>query len=841
MYTVNEKIADRDIGDEMKESFTTYAMSVIIQRALPDARDGLKPSQRRILYAMRDLNLAPNRKHRKCAKIAGDTSGNYHPHGESVIYPTLVRMAQDFSMRYPLIDGQGNFGSIDGDPPAAMRYTEARLTHPSMSMMEDIDKETVNFVPNYVETRTEPTALPSMFPNLLCNGSSGIAVGMATNIPPHNIGEVIDALTMLIDDPEVTIDDIIKVLPGPDFPKGGLINGRDGILEAYRTGRGKIICQARAGIEPGKSGKDFIIITEIPYTVNKATLIETIARLVNNKVITGISDLRDESDKDGMRIVVELKRGEIARVVLNQLYKHTEMQRTFGAILLALEDGLKPRVMNIKELLSAYVEHRTEVIVRRTQYELNKAEARAHILEGFKIALKNLDEVVKIIRASKDREQAKTKLIARFKFSDIQANAILDMRLYQLTGLEREKIDAEYKELLKKIAYYKSVLATEQKVRQIIKEELATLKERYNDVRRTDIIAASRDLEVEDLIADEGCIITISHAGYIKRVPVGTYRSQRRGGKGVAGMDTKEEDFVQHLFTASTHDYLLFFTTKGRCYWLKVYEVPTGSRTARGKAIVNLLDMSGEEKIADLIRVKDFEKGKGVLMVSENGIVKKTDLSAFSNPRRTGIIAMDIGEGNRLKGVKLTSGSDEILLVTRQGQSIRFDENDVRFMGRSARGVKGITLKSKDDAVVGVEVVNDRATLLIICENGYGKRTDYSKYRVQGRGGKGIIAIRTSERNGMVVQALNVRDNDDIVITTASGTTIRMPVSDIRTIGRATQGVRIIKLGKDEEGKIIDRAVDVAKMISEREEGAESEQASVNGEGGPSEAAEENE
>lgn len=818
MYTANEKIANRDIGDEMKESFTTYAMSVIIQRALPDARDGLKPSQRRILYAMRDLNLAPNRKHRKCAKIAGDTSGNYHPHGEGVVYPTLVRMAQDFSMRYTLIDGQGNFGSIDGDPPAAMRYTEARLTHEAMSMMEDLDKETVDFVPNYEETRMEPVVLPSMFPNLLCNGSSGIAVGMATNIPPHNLGEVVEALILLIDNPDVTIEDIIKVLPGPDFPTGGLINGRDGIREAYKTGKGHITCQARAGIEPGKNGKDYIIITEIPYMVNKSNLIESIARLVNDKVINGIADLRDESDKDGMRIVVELKRGEIPRVVLNQLYKHTEMQKTFGAIMLALTDGIEPKIMNIKEMLNEYVKHRINVVVRRTQYELNKAEERAHILEGFKIALKNLDEVVKIIRTSKDREEAKVKLIAKFKFSDRQADAILEMRLYQLTGLERDKIEAEYKELLKKISYYKSVLASEKMVRDIIKEELRNLKEKYSDERRTDIVAATGELEVEDLIANEGCIITISHDGYIKRVPVGTYRSQRRGGKGVTGMDTKEEDFVQHLFTASTHDYLLFFTTQGKCYWLKVYEIPTGSRTSRGKAIVNLLDISAEEKIADLIRVKEFTQGSGVLMVTQNGTIKKTDLSAFSNPRRSGIIAINIEEGDQLRGVKLTSGKDEILLVTRQGQSIRFDEKDVRFMGRSAAGVKGITLKKENDAVVGVEVINDRATLLIVCENGYGKRTAYSEYRLQKRGGKGIIAIKTSERNGMVVQALNVNDNDDIVITTANGVTIRMAVNEIRTIGRATQGVRIINLEKDEKGNIKDRVVDVARMISEKEE-----------------------
>ncbi|MDP2896199.1 MAG: DNA gyrase subunit A [bacterium] len=811
MYTLNEKITPRDIEDEMKESFATYALSVIIQRALPDARDGLKPSQRRILYAMRDLHLSPTSKHRKCAKIAGDTSGNYHPHGEAVVYPTLVRMAQNFVMRYRLVDGQGNFGSVDGDPPAAMRYTEARLTHAAMELLADIEQETVDFVPNYDETLQEPTVLPGRFPNLICNGCSGIAVGMASNIPPHNVGEVVEAIKLLLEDPEVPLKNLMQVLPGPDFPTGGMICGMEGIRQAYRIGKGRIILRARMGVEPAKSGKEFIVITEIPYQVDKTNLIDSIAELANNKVISGISDLRDESDKEGMRIIVEVKRGENARVVINQLYKHTELQKTFGAILLALDNG-QPRTMGLKSLLTCYIDHRHEVIIRRTQYQLGKAEDRAHILEGFKIALDNLDTVVKIIRTSADRAAAKEKLIATFKFSDRQADAILDMRLYQLTGLEREKVENEYKELLKKIAYLKSVLSSPQLVKQIIKDELEDIKKRFSDTRRTDIIPAEDDLQVEDLIANEGCIITISHAGYIKRVPVATYRQQHRGGKGVSGMEMKQEDFVKHLFTASTHDYLLFFTATGQCHWLKVYAVPPAGRTARGKAIVNLLQMPSDEKIAALIRVKNFEGDSHLMMVTQKGVLKKTPLSAFSNPRAGGIIAIRVDEGDSLIEVKLTSGQDELVLVTRQGQSIRIHESDVRPTGRATRGVKGITLKKTDDAVVGMEVVEKDASLLVLCENGHGKRTAFDEFRGQRRGGKGVIAIKTTKRNGLVVGVLSVRDTDDIIVITAEGKMMRTSVSQIREISRNTQGVRIISLS---EG---DRVVDVAKSVSEGDE-----------------------
>ncbi len=831
MYTRNERIVPRDIEDEMRESFTTYAMSVIIQRALPDARDGLKPSQRRILVAMRDLNLQPGRGYRKCATIAGDTSGNYPPHGESVVYPTLVRMAQDFSMRYRLVDGQGNFGSIDGDPPAAMRYTEARLTRPAVVLMEDIERDTVDYVPNYDGTRTEPTVLPGKFPNLLANGATGIAVGMATNIPPHNIAELAEALKLYVDDPDVPLDRLMQIMPGPDFPTGGFIVGRAGIKEAYATGRGRMTCRARAGIEPARGGKEFIVVTEIPYMVNKTNLLDTIASLVNNKVITGISDLRDESDRDGMRIVIELKRGEIARVILNQLYKHTELQKTFGAIMLALDHG-RPRVMPLKDLLGTYVAHRREVIVRRTEHDLKKAEARAHILEGYKLALKHLDEIVALIRKSANRNEARDKLIKKFEFSQEQANAILDLRLYQLTGLEREKIDEEYKELIKKIARYKSILASDELVRQLIKEDLAGIREKYADPRRTDIIEAEEDFEAEDLIPDEACIITISHAGYVKRVPIGTYRSQRRGGKGVAGMATREEDFVEHLFTATTHDYILVFTEQGRCYWLKVYAVPTGGRTARGKAIVNLVNMASGEKIAGLIRVRDLTEDHGILMATERGTVKKTHLGEFSNPRSGGIIAIKIDEGDRLISVRLSSGQDEVILVTRQGMSVRFPETDVRFMGRATRGVRGITLGKKNDAVVGMTIVHPRASLLVISENGYGKRTSFEDYRLQSRGGKGIITLRTTERNGVIVAALGVRDSDDLMIMTAGGQAIRSPVKGIRVIGRATQGVRLMKLGKDESGKSLDRITDVARIVSE--ENGEPSNANANEDNSPS-------
>lgn len=804
MYTKNEKIILRDIEQEMRVSYTAYAMSVIISRALPDARDGLKPSQRRILIAMNDLNLAPNRPHRKCAKIAGDTSGNYHPHGEQVIYPTLVRMAQDFSSRYMLADGQGNFGSVDGDPPAAMRYTEARLSPLAMRLLDDLDQDTVDFVPNYDETRKEPTLLPGKFPNLLCNGSSGIAVGMATNIPPHNLCEVVEAIKLLVDKPEATVEDLMKVIHGPDFPTGGIVYGMDEVVRAYKTGRGRIKLRGRAGVEPLKGARESIIISEIPYIVGKAQLIEKIADLVQNKKIGGISDIRDESDKDGMRIVIELKRGENAQVVLNQLYKQTPMQTTFGIILLAL-DHSQPRLMNLKEFITCYIEHRKEVIYRRTAYQLAKAEARAHILEGFKVALSNIDTVVKIIKAAKDRVAAKNKLMAKLALSAIQADAILDMRLYQLTGLEKEKINKEYRELIKRIAYLKEILDSEKKILGIIKKECDELAEKYGDERRTELVGTAEDLTIEDLIADESCLITVSHHGYIKRVPSTTYRRQRRGGKGVAGMETREEDFVEHLFMASTHDYILFFTDRGKVYWLKVYEIPQAGRTAKGRAIINLVQIGKAEKIAAMIRVKEFDGNRNVILASEKGIIKKTKLSQFSNPRRAGIIAMNVDKGDRLIVAKVSSGKDDALMVTRSGKSIRFSESQVRPMGRSTRGVKGITL-GKNDRVVTLEIVNDRATLFIATENGYGKRTEYGQYRKQSRGGKGIIAIRTTKKNGLVVGALSIRESEEIMMITEMGKMVRASVSEVRIIGRATQGVRIITLS-DKKDKLVSIAI----------------------------------
>ena len=810
MYARNEKLIVRDIKDEMKESYLSYAMSVIISRALPDARDGLKPSQRRILVAMNDLNLSPGAKHRKCAKICGDTSGNYHPHGEAVVYPTLVRLAQDFNMRYRLVDGQGNFGSIDGDPPAAMRYTEARMTAPAMEILSDLKKDTVDFVPNYDETLREPVILPGKFPNLLANGCAGIAVGMATNIPPHNLNELISAIILYIDDPEVTLKKLMSVIPGPDFPTGGSIVGTSEIVKAYATGRGHLKLRGRVGVEPMKGGKESIIITEIPYAVNKSSLLEEIASLVNEKKITGISDLRDESDREGMRIVVELKRGEVAKVVINQLYHKTQLQVTFGVILLALDKG-RPRVMDIKSLFRCFVDHRKEVIVRRARYELDVAERRAHILEGFKIALKNIDAIVKIIKASANREDAKGKLMQRFQLSPLQADAILEMRLYQLTNLEGKKIDDEYRELIKLIAHLQSLLASEKKVLALVKEELGELKEKYGDDRRTEIAPEEGEIRIEDLVADEGALITISHRGYVKRVPVSTFHAQRRGGKGVSGMATRDEDFVEHLFTASTHDYLLFFTASGRVHWLKVYEIPPASRTAQGRAITNLLQISNEEKIAALIRVRKFDQGGFIMLATEKGVVKKTELSEYSHPRADGIIAVTVDEGDLLIGAALTNGEDEILLVTANGMAIRFHEKDVRPMGRTARGVRGIRLKKKGDKVVGMEKVLPDHTLLVVSEKGFGKRTDFDQYRVQGRGGGGLITLRTGARIGALVGAASVRAGDGLMLISASGKMIRMAIDEIRTIGRATSGVRLFKLDED------DTLVSLAKVIEEVE------------------------
>ena len=684
MYTQNERVDFVNIEDEMQRAYIDYSMSVIVGRALPDARDGLKPGNRRILFAMRERGWVHNKAFVKCAKVVGEVIGNYHPHGDSAVYDTLVRMAQDFSMRYMLINGQGNFGSLDGDPPAAYRYTECRLDRMAEELLADIDKNTVEMQPNFDESLREPTVLPARLPNLLVNGSTGIAVGMATNIPPHNLGEIVDAVVHLIDNPDAAVSDLTRFVKGPDFPTGGMIHGLNPIKTMYENGRGLLKVRGRAGIEPGAQGKESIIISDIPYTVNKATLIEKMAELVQDKKIEGIADIRDESDKDGVRIVIDIKRGAIAKVILNNLYQHTPLETTFGAIMLAIDHG-RPRIMNLRDLLQCFIEHRFEVLTRRTQFDLEKAEARAHILEGLKIALDHMDAIVKTIREAKDRDDARAKLMKRFGLSEIQANAILEMRLYQLTNLERTKIEEEYLEVIKLINYLRDLLSSERKLYEVMKTDLLDLKARYADERRTDIVPEEGELNVEDLIADRGCVITISHTGYIKRVPVSTYRQQRRGGKGVMGMDTKDEDYVEHLFTASTHDYILFFTEKGRVYWKKVYEVPEGGRAARGKAMVNLLDIGGEEKIAAMIRVREFANSQHLVFATENGVVKKTNLDAFGNPRAGGIIAIATDEGDRLIGVKLTAGNDDVMLITHNGMSIRFNEEQLRDQGRTHR------------------------------------------------------------------------------------------------------------------------------------------------------------
>ena len=796
-YIEKETIIPRTVEDEMKDSYLRYSMSVIISRALPDVRDGLKPSQRRILYAMRQLNLSPGGKHRKCAKISGDTSGDYHPHGEQVIYPTLVRLAQDWVMRYKLIDGQGNFGSVDGDPPAAMRYTEARLTQASMQMMEDLDKNTVEHIPNYDETKKEPTVFPSKFPNLLCNGSSGIAVGMATNIPPHNLQELIQATKLVLDDPKVSIEAIMKVMPGPDFPTGGTICGYRGIKEAYHTGRGKLILRGVIRVEedPNHPGKERLIIDEIPYNVNKSRLIEHIAELINDKAITGISDLRDESDKDGMRIVLELKRGEIPDVIINQLYKFSELQVTFGCNMLALDKGL-PRTMNIKHFLEAWIEHRIDVVRRRTRFELQKAEARVHVLEGYLKAIDHLEEVVRLIRASNNREDARDELVRRFDFSVRQANAVLDLKLYQLTGLERDKLTHEYEELMKKIEYYKAVLASALMVREIIKEELEELQKAHKSPRLTQIVAAETEMDIEDLIANEPVIITLSNDDYIKRMPIGTFKEQRRGGTGISGFHLKKEDDIpKGLYVAQTHDQLLIFTTAGRCYWLKAWQIPETGRRSKGKPLINLLeDIRPDERIATVLSIETFEDERSILMVTNKGTVKKTQLQAFSNPRRSGIWALDILEGDAVNTVRLVEKGQQVMIFTKKGMAVRFDESTVRPMGRMARGVRGVRLQGEDDVVVGCEVVQGEDNVLIVCENGFGKRSNVEEFRQTNRGGKGVRAIITSERNGECIAATRVTDEDSILLMSSSGQTVRMNMKDIRVMGRSTQGVKLANL-----------------------------------------------
>ena len=796
-----------NIEDEMKRSYMDYAMSVIIGRALPDVRDGLKPAHRRVLYGMRTMGLASNRAYRKCAKIVGEVMGNYHPHGDASIYDTLVRLAQDFNMRYPLVDGQGNFGSIDGDPPAAMRYTEARPEPLAEAMMLDLDKETVDFVPNYDETTEEPTVLPTTFPNLLVNGSAGIAVGMATNIPPHNMREVLDGVLAVLehrnDSKDARFRAVMKAIPGPDFPSGGFIVGREGIFNAYKTGRGAITLRAKANIEEQKKGDRLsIVVTEIPYQVNKARLIEKIAELAREKAIEGIADLRDESDRDGMRIVIELKRGEVPEVVLNNLYKQTPLQTTFGIIMLAIAAG-RPKVLPLLDVVEQFIEFRREVVRRRTEFELRRAEARAHILEGLKIALDHLDEVIKLIRGSRNPAEAREGLVAQFSLSLIQAQAILDMQLQRLTGLERQKIVDELAELMKTIERLRAILSNDELLIKVVIDELKEVRSRFGDDRRTTIIDESGEFRIEDLIADEDMAITVTNTGYVKRTAISTYRMQRRGGKGRIGMRTREEDFVSHLFVASTHAYIMIFSDRGRAYWLKVHEIPDVGPGGKGKAIANLVQMEEGEKIAALLDVKEFPAAEGqqfIVMGTRKGVVKKTDLSSFSNPRAGGIIAMGVEDGDSVIAVELSDGREQIFLGTRNGMAIRFDETDVRPMGRTAYGVRGISLR-EDDEVVAMEVVREGGTLLTVTQNGYGKRTELEEYRLQTRAGIGIINIQTSDRNGKVVGIAYVHDDDQLMLISQQGMIIRMRAGDVRTIGRATQGVRLI--GMDEGDEVV--------------------------------------
>jgi len=792
-----EAYLEVNIENEMKRSYLDYAMSVIIGRALPDVRDGLKPVHRRVLFAMHELKNDWNKPYKKSARVVGDVIGKYHPHGDVAVYDTIVRMAQGFSLNYPLVDGQGNFGSIDGDPPAAMRYTEVRLTKLAHEMLEDLDKETVDFVPNYDESVTEPSLLPAKIPNLLINGSSGIAVGMATNIPPHNLTEVINATIAFIETPDISTGEIMKHIPGPDFPTYGIIYGRKGIDDAYRTGRGIIKLRARVLVEKEAStGRESIIVTQLPYQVNKARLIEKIADLVKEKKIDGVQFVRDESDRQGMRIVVALKREQMAGVLINQLFAHTQMESTFGIILLAIVDR-QPRLLNLKDLLAHFVAHRKEIIVRRTRFELAKAEARAHVLEGLKVALDHIDAVINVIRSSKTPPEAKQRLAEGFNLSDIQAQAILDMRLQRLTGLEREKIEEEYRETIKAIARYREILASERVVLGIVKEELEDLRMRYGDARRTEIVGETEELTIEDMIAEEDMVVTISHAGYIKRNPAAQYDSQRRGGKGRTGVGIKEEDFVDWLFVASTHDTFLFFTNTGRVFWRKVHELPLAGRTARGKAIVNLLSLAQGEKVATVLAVRTFEPGYTVFMATKEGMVKKTDLMAYSRPRTDGIIALNLRPGDELIAARMTDGTQNIFLGSRQGKSIRFHESNVRLMGRVSQGVRGMKL-AKEDKVVGMEVLADGKTLMTITENGYGKRTSIDEYPLRKRGGKGVITIKTTERNGPVVALVLVTDEDDVMLVSDRGKIIRMPVKGVSVIGRNTQGVRLFALEPDE-------------------------------------------
>ena len=818
------KIIAVNIDEEMRDAYLDYSMSVIVSRALPDVRDGLKPVHRRILYGMSGLSLTYNKQTKKCARIVGEVMGKYHPHGDAAVYDSLVRMAQDFSMRYPLVTGQGNFGSIDGDSAAAMRYTEAKMSRISSELLRDIEKETVDFVPNFDDSLKEPSVLPAAVPLLLVNGSSGIAVGMATNIPPHNLSEVVDAIVHLIDNPEATTEDLMQFVEGPDFPTGAFILGRAGIKSAYETGKGIIKIRAQAFVETSKFGKDSIIITEIPYQVNKANLIEKIANLVRDKVIEGITDIRDESDKEGIRIVVEIKRDAIPEVVLNQLYNHTQLQDSFGINMLALVDGV-PKQISLKEILEHYIDFRHEIIIKRTRYDLNVAEEKAHILEGLKIALDNIDEVIAIIKSSVSPKDAKENLIKRFELSERQAQAILDMRLQKLTGLEVEKIVAEYKETLKLIARLKEILESRPLRMEILKNELGEIRDRYGDERRTHIIDDDGEFSIEDMIAEEDMVITITHNGFIKRFPVDISRRQNRGGRGSTGAQTKEEDFVRNLFIASTHDYMMFFTNKGKVYWLKVHEIPRGSKASRGRAIVNLIKTEQDEQVRAVLSVKEFDDDHFVVMATKNGIIKKTALSAFSNPRKTGIRAIHVANDDDLIDVRLTDGNQDIILGTAYGKSIRFKESDVRPMGRTAAGVRGIKLPGKDNRVVGMVIVKrEGGTLLAVSENGYGKRTDIIDYPIIKRGGVGVITLKTTARNGRMVALREVVDTDDLMIITEKGVLIRLPVSTIRTISRNTQGVRLIKL---DEGDSISAVTRVLESNDEKEKNGNSTQTSL--------------
>ena len=819
-----DNILDKQLVKELEESYLNYSMSVIMSRALPDARDGLKPVHRRILFSMSEMSAMWNRPYKKSARVVGEVLGKYHPHGDSSIYDAMVRMAQEFSMRHELVQGQGNFGSIDGDRAAAMRYTESRMSKIGSELLRDIDKETIPWTTNFDETLKEPAVLPAVYPNLLVNGSEGIAVGMATKIPPHNLSELVDGLVELMSNPEAEVKDLMRHIKGPDFPTFGKALGVQGIIDAYETGRGKVIMQGRAHVEPASKGRDSLIITELPYQVNKANLIEKIAYLARDKKIEGIAELRDESDKDGMRVVIEIKRDAVPEVVLNQLYKQTQLQDTFGIILLALVDGT-PKVMNLKEILEVFIAFRLDVVVKRTKFDLAKAEARAHILEGLKIALKNIDKIVETIKKSKDPVSAKEALMKGFGLSEKQSQAILDMRLQRLTGLETDKIISEYKDIIQHISELKGILESKSKRMEIIKEELLEVKEKYGEERRTEIIKDFTTLSIEDMIAEEEMVLTITHNGYIKRTSLSTYRSQRRGGRGVQGASSRDEDFVEHLFVANTHSYILFFTDKGKCYWVKVYDIPEGGRAAKGRAIVNLIGCEADEKVSAFISVKEFNEDHFVVMATEKGIVKKTKLSAYSNPRKKGIYAVEIRDGDRLIEARVSTGDNDILLGTRNGKSIRFSEEQIRPSGRKTMGVKGITLSSEDDRLVGMLLIKrEGTTVLVATEKGFGKRTEISQYRAQKRGGKGVLTMKTTEKVGKMVTIKEVVDKDDLMIITNQGVLIRQPVAQIRAIGRATQGVKLIKLG---EGTLVSS---ITRIMTEEEGGDDNSPEEVNNE-----------